>query len=299
MKVLITGSSGLIGSSLIPFLSNGGHHVTRLVRARPTPDGDEVKWDPEKGEVDRDGLEGLDAVVHLAGESIAGGRWTAERKAKIRSSRVDGSRLLCGALAGLERPPKVLVSASAIGYYGDRGDEVLNEDSPRGSGFLSEVCREWEAATGPADQAGMRVVRLRIGIVLSDRGGALAKMLLPFRLGLGGRIGSGGQYMSWIALNDVVGAIHHAIITEALRGPVNAVGPSPVVNLEFTKTLGRVLSRPTIFPLPGFAARFALGEMADALLLSSTRAEPAQLKASGYTFREPELERALRHLLGR
>ncbi|MDP7385818.1 MAG: NAD-dependent epimerase/dehydratase family protein, partial [Nitrospinota bacterium] len=188
MKVLITGSSGLIGSSLIPFLSNGGHHVTRLVRARPTPDGDEVKWDPEKGEVDRDGLEGLDAVVHLAGESIAGGRWTAERKAKIRSSRVDGSRLLCGALAGLERPPKVLVSASAIGYYGDRGDEVLNEDSPRGSGFLSEVCREWEAATGPADQAGMRVVRLRIGIVLSDRGGALAKMLLPFRLGLGGRI---------------------------------------------------------------------------------------------------------------
>ncbi len=297
MKVLITGSSGLIGSALIPFLVEGGHHVTRLVRARPKPDGDEVRWDPEKGEVDRDGFEGLDAVVHLAGENIAGGRWTVGRKAKIRSSRVEGARLLCEALAGLERPPEVLVSASAIGYYGDRGDEVLTEESPPGAGFLAEVCREWEAASGPADRAGMRVVRLRIGIVLSDRGGALAKMLLPFRLGLGGRIGGGGQYMSWIALDDVVGAIHHAMITEALRGPVNAVGPSPVVNLEFTKTLGRVIRRPTIFPLPAFAARLALGEMADALLLASTRVEPARLVGAGYVFRHPELEAALRHLL--
>ncbi len=241
----------------------------------------------------------MDAVVHLAGENISAGRWTDARKARIRDSRVQGTRLLCESLVGLSQPPKVLVCASAVGYYGDRKDEVLTEESTPGAGFLAEVCREWEEAAESAAQASIRVVYLRTGIVLSPSGGALAKMLLPFKLGLGGRIGGGGQYMSWIALNDAIGAIHHAIVTEALRGPANLVAPSPVTNLEFTKTLGRVLSRPTIFPLPGFVARLVLGEMADGLLLASTRAEPARLLGTGYVFRHPELEGALRYLLGK
>jgi uncharacterized protein len=299
MHILVTGATGLIGSTLVSFLSTGGHQVTRLVRTPPRPGHAEVYWQPETGSIATPGLEGLDAVVHLAGENIAAGRWTAEKKASIRDSRVQGTHLLCDALAQLVNPPNMLVSASAIGYYGDRGAEVLREDSRPGRGFLADVCRAWEAATAPAAQRGIRVVNVRFGVVLSAAGGALAKMLLPFKLGLGGIIGSGQQYMSWIALDDVVGAIHHTLITDTLQGPVNVVAPNPVTNAVFTKTLGRVLRRPTLFPLPAFVARAAFGEMADALLLASTRVEPAKLKDTHYAFRYPELEGALRHVLGK
>ena len=289
MNILVTGASGLVGSALVPSLTADGHRITRLVRSQPRPGAAEVRWDPESGSVDAAGLEGMDAVVHLAGENIASGRWTAERKARIRDSRVTGTRILCEALAGLAQPPKVLVSASAIGYYGDRGDELLREERAPGSGFLPDVCRAWEAATQPAEQKGIRVTPLRTGVVLSPHGGALAKMLLPFKWGLGGVIGSGTQYMSWISLDDVVGAIHHALTTDALRGPVNIVAPHPVTNSVFTKTLGQVLGRPTLLPMPAFAARLAFGEMADALLLASARVEPARLTASKYAFRYPQL----------
>jgi hypothetical protein len=299
MNILVTGSSGLVGAALVPFLTTSGHQVTRLVRSKPRPGAAEVPWDPAHHSIAVPGLEGLDAVVHLAGENIASGRWTAAKKARIRDSRVQGTRLLCEALAQLARPPKVLVSASAIGYYGNRGDHILQETSRAGTDFLAQVCREWEAATAPAMHCGMRVVNLRLGVVLSPAGGALAKMLVPFKLGVGGVIGSGAQYMSWIALDDTIGAIDHALHTEALSGPVNAVAPHPVTNRVFTKTLGRVLVRPTLVPLPAFAARLAFGEMADALLLASARVVPTQLQESGYDFRHAELEGALRHLLGR
>ena len=297
MKILVSGSTGLVGSALVPFLLTGGHQVARLVRSQPTAGG-EVPWDPAAGRLEATNLEGLDAVVHLAGERITG-RWTAAKKARIRSSRVQGTRLLAEALAGMKQPPKTLVCASAIGYYGHRGDELLREESPPGAGFLAEVCREWEAAARPAAEKGLRVVHLRIGVVLSAAGGALARMLTPFKLGLGGRIGPGSQFMSWIAIEDLTGAIHHALANESLRGPVNAVAPRAITNREFTKTLGRVLGRPTIFPMPAFAARLAFGQMADELLLASARVEPTRLIASGYKFRTPELEAALRHLLGK
>ena len=237
--------------------------------------------------------------MHLAGENIAVRRWTPAQKARIRDSRVQGTRLLAQSLARLQQPPTVMVCASAIGFYGDRGEELLTEGSAPGSGFLTDTCRAWEAAAQPASEKDIRVVNLRLGVVLSPGGGALAKMLLPFRLGVGGKIGSGRQYMSWIEIDDVVGVIHYALTTDELRGPVNAVAPNPVTNREFTKTLGRVLSRPTIFPMPAFAARLAFGEMADELLLASTRVKPARLQNSGYYFRHPRLEDALRHLLGK
>lgn len=296
MKVLVSGSSGFIGSALVSSLVANGHNVTRLIRAQPKPGAAEVRWDPAAGTIDAAGLEGHDAVVHLAGERILG-RWTAAKKARIRDSRVKGTQLLAEALSKLARPPKVLLCASAIGYYGNRGDELLREESVLGTGFLSEVCREWEAASQAAAQKGIRVVQLRIGVVLSPAGGALGQMLLPFKLGLGGRLGTGKQYMSWIAIDDLLGIMQHALATESLRGPVNGVAPRPVTNLEFTKTLGRVLSRPTIFPMPAFAARLVFGEVADEILLGSQRVEPARLAASGYKFRHPELEGALRHLL--
>lgn len=299
MKVLVTGASGLVGSALVPFLTTGGHRVTRLVRSQPRPGAAEIHWDPAAGVQDLSSLAGMEAVVHLAGENIASGRWTAARKARIRDSRVLGTRTLCETLAQLSQPPQVLVSASAIGYYGDRAAEPLWENSAFGTDFLAEVCRVWEEATQPAVQKGMRVVLLRIGIVLSPTDGALAKMLFPFKLGLGGIVGSGKQYMSWIALDDVCGAIAHALVTDTLQGPVNAVAPYPVTNREFTRTLGRVLGRPTVFPVPAFAARLAFGEMADALLLASTRVEPKRLLATQYSFRYPELDGALRHLLGK
>ena len=296
MNVLVSGSSGLVGSALLPALAREGHSAIRLVRVPPRPGQSEVHWDPASGALDAVGLEGMDAVVHLAGESLLG-RWTAEKKARIRESRVGGTRILCEALARLVHPPRALVSASAIGYYGDRGEEILREESSPGTSFLASVCREWEAAAAPAAQRGIRVVQLRSGIVLSPAGGALAKMLTPFRMGLGGVVGSGRQYMSWIALDDLIGVILHTLTHETLRGPVNAVTPAPVTNREFTQTLGRVLSRPTIVPMPAFAARLAFGEMAEELLLASTRVEPTRLLASGYRFHYPEIEGALRHLL--
>ena len=298
MKVLVTGSSGLIGSKLVPFLTSGGNEVVRLVRAREAGPGTAF-WDPAHGEIDRRAIEGVDAVVHLAGESIASGRWTATRKARIRGSRVDGTRLLAETLARLGRKPKVIVSGSAIGYYGSRGDESLDEQSASGSDFLAEVCREWEGSTRAASDAGIRVVHLRTGIVLSPDGGALGKMLLPFRMGFGGRIGDGGQHMSWIAIDDLLGAIVHALVNDQVQGPLNAVAPNPVTNQVFTRILGRVLSRPTFLPLPAFAARLALGEMADALLLASQRVNPKQLLTTGYRFQFSELEPALRHVLGK
>lgn len=299
MKVLITGASGFVGSALVPFLTSEGHFVVRLVRAAPAPGRSEVSWDPGRGTIDLDALEGMDAAVHLAGENIAARPWTIDGKRRIRESRVGGTRLLCESFARLARPPKALVCASAVGYYGDRGHEMLREDSPPGRGFLAEVCREWEAASEAAERKGIRVVRLRIGMVLSPTGGALARMLGVFRAGLGGRVGSGEQYMSWIALDDLVGAVDHALRTASLEGPVNAVAPRPVTNREFAKTLGRVLGRPAVVPVPAFAVRVVLGEMADELLLASARVQPDRLLLSGYAFRHPGLEGALRHLLGR
>jgi hypothetical protein len=296
MNILLTGASGLIGSAVHPALTTDGHRVIPLTRTQPKPGDMAVQWDPAKDSIDANALEGLDGVVHLAGEPI-GERWTAEKKARIRDSRVQGTRLLSETLAHLSTPPKILVCASAIGYYGDRAAEVLTEASAPGTSFLAEVCRAWEAATEPALHKGIRVVNLRFGVVLSATGGALAKMLPPFRLGLGGVLGSGKQYMSWILLDDAVGAIRHALLTESLNGPANAVAPQPVSNEEFTKTLGKVLGRPTLLPMPAFAARLMFGEMADELLLSSARVQPSKLLATGYAFRYPELEAGLRHLL--
>jgi uncharacterized protein (TIGR01777 family) len=299
MNILITGSTGMIGTALIDFLKARGHRVTRLVRALAHISEPVVRWDPSAGVLPANEIEGCEAAVHLAGESIAGGRWTKAQKAKIRDSRVQGTMLLAETLAKLKQPPKVLVSASAIGFYGHRGDEALREESAHGTGFLPATCLEWEKAADPARQKGIRVVHPRFGIILSPKGGALAKMLLPFKLGVGGIIGNGKQYWSWVALDDVIGAIHHAIITESVVGPMNVVAPRAVTNHEFTKTLGRALSRPTIFPLPAFAARLVLGEMADELLLASARIEPAKLLATGYKFHHTELEKALRDLLGK
>jgi uncharacterized protein len=298
MKVLISGSTGLVGSALCTALTTAGHEITRLVRESPRSRQPEIHWDPQKGTIDAAKLEGFDAVVHLAGESIAAGRWTDKQKARIRESRVRGTTLLCETLARLKNKPPVLVCASAIGFYGDRGETIVDETSPPGTDmFLVDVCQEWEAATQAASTAGIRVVNLRFGVVLSPKGGALAKMLLPFKLGAGGVLGDGKQYMSWIALDDAVGAIQHAIKSEAACGPVNAVSPNPVTNYVFTKTLGKVLVRPTFFPVPAFVARLAFGQMADELLLASTRVQPVKLHETGYTFRYPELEGALRHVL--
>ncbi len=295
MKVLVTGSTGLIGSALIKALHTQGHQVVRLVRAPLAVSEPTVSWNPDTGTIDAAGLQGLDAVVHLAGESIAR-RWTQARKRRIRESRVRGTQLLAQTLARLQRPPKTLISASAIGYYGDRGDTILREDSAPGSGFLAETSVAWEQAAQPAVQAGIRVAHPRTGIVLTTAGGALKEMLLPFQLGLGGVLGSGKQYWSWIAFDDVIGGLLHALHNENLRGPFNLVAPQPVTNREFTKVLGRVLSRPTLLPAPKFALRLLLGEMAEGLLFASARVEPAKLLASGYQFRHPDLEEALRAL---
>jgi uncharacterized protein (TIGR01777 family) len=294
MKVLVTGSHGLVGSQLVQSLSSNGHQVVRLVRANPSED--QIVWDPRHGQIDKERLEGFDAVVHLAGENIASGRWTSAKKSSIRASRVEGTKLLCKALSYLSRPPKVLVCASAIGYYGDRGREVLTETSPAGSGFLAELCQEWESATEAAKQKNIRVVLLRIGVVLSRKGGALMKMLPPFKMGAGGKLGSGKQYMSWISLDDLIGSINHVLAHNELSGPVNAVAPNPVTNIQFTAALGASLRKPTIFAVPRFAAQMLLGEMADELLLSGSFVKPDKLQASGYTFKDPELAPMLQHL---
>lgn len=297
MKILFSGSHGLVGTALIKSLeADGGHEIFRLVRHYPESSS-QIEWSPDRYSIALARIEGFDAVVHLAGESIAEGRWTDAKKKKIRESRVKGTRLLGDALANLTEPPKVMISASAIGYYGNRGDEVLTEASAPGDDFLSEVCVEWEKATELATEKGIRVVNARFGIILDSKGGALAKMLPPFRMGIGGRIGSGKQWMSWIALDDVVGGIKFALTNEALNGPVNFVAPNPVTNSEFTKTLGKALSRPTIFPIPAFGVRLVFGEMGDALLLSGQRVDPACLNDTGYQFLYSQLQPALRHVL--
>jgi len=296
MNVLISGATGLIGSALVPELEANGHTVTRLSRSQTG--ANTIRWDPSAGTIDGE-LEGMEAVVHLAGESIAQGRWNPEKKRRILDSRVQGTRLLAESIAALPDPPKVMVSTSAVGYYGDRGDEVLIEESAPGTDFLAGVCREWEAAAEPALQAGIRVVYPRLGIVLSPQGGALGTTLPIFKLGGGGKIGSGNQWWSWVALDDVVGSTIHALTDESVEGPVNIGSPNPMTNAQYTKVLGKVLGRPTVLPLPAPAARIMLGEVADALLLASQRMEPARLESTGYTFRYPQLEGALRHLLGK
>lgn len=300
MNVLVSGATGLIGSALSEELIGGGHGVTCLTRSPESPT--DIRWDPFSGTIDGT-LEGHDAVVHLAGETIFSGptdRWTPSKKEGIMESRRKGTRLLAETIAGLPEPPRVLVSASGINYYGDdHADEVLREDSAPGSDFLAEVCKVWEASADPAREAGIRVVNTRFGLVLSPRGGALGTTLPIFKLGGGGRIGSGRQWWSWIALDDVVGAIVRVMQDESVEGGVNVGSPNPVTNADYTKVLGKVLNRPTFFAVPAPALRVAFGEVADALLLASLRVEPAKLEQTGYEFRYPGLEGALRHLLGR
>lgn len=300
LSIALTGASGMLGRALRAYLTTAGHRVVPVVRRPAGPD--EIGWDPIAGRIDGERFEGLDAVVHLAGESVAQ-RWTTARMRRIWDSRERGTGLLARALAGLTRPPRTLVSASAIGIYGDRAGEVLTETAPLptpgGSAFLAAVGRAWEGATEPAAAAGVRVVRLRIGIVLTPAGGALPPMLIPFRLGVGGRTGSGAQWMSWIALDDLLGAFEHSLMTPALSGPVNAVSPTPVTNSEFTTAVSEVLHRPALFPVPAAVLRLLLGQMADEMLLGSQRVIPDELRRTGYQFRFPQLEGALRHVLGK
>jgi hypothetical protein len=296
MKILITGASGLIGSKLIPLLSDKGHSVTRLTRSRTQTSPDTAYWDPERGEIESGKLEGQDAVVHLAGESIEG-RWTLEKKRRIEESRVRGTRLLAETLSGLDSKPRVVASASGMGYYGDRGDEVLTEESGPGGGFLARLSIKWEGALRPAADAGIRLVNMRLGIVLAPDGGALSRMLPVFRLGLGGGMGSGRQYWSWIAIDDAISAIYHSLVSDGLRGPVNFTAPGPVPNSEFAEVLGDALARPAIFRVPAFALRLLLGDMADEALLASARAVPSRLLGSGFQFRYPDIKSALEHLL--
>ena len=295
MKILVAGSSGLIGTALCSRLGREGHEVVRLVRRQPAQG--ELRWDPEAGELEQEALEGVEAVVHLGGRSIVAGRWTASVKAQLRQSRVQTTQLLATRLAELAAPPQVLICASAVGIYGNRRDEELDEGSDTGEGFLAELGRAWEEASAAAAAAGIRVVQARLGIVLSRRGGALAKMLLPFRLGVGGKIGAGRQYVSWISLEDAVAALIYAVENDALRGPVNLTAPQPVTNAELTRTLGRVLRRPTLLPLPAFAAKLLLGELAEEGLLASQRVRPTRLLEAGFEFAHPKLEGALRHAL--
>ncbi|MBT3353366.1 MAG: TIGR01777 family protein, partial [Candidatus Scalindua sp.] len=287
MKVAVTGSSGLIGSSLVSYLSKKDIVVSKILRENP--EDDDISWKPEDGDWNSAFTGGVDGIIHLAGESVASGKWTRKKKEKIRNSRIEGTKRLCEHILKLPTPPSVLVCASAIGYYGNRGVEFLNEGSSRGSGFLPDVCLGWEEAAESVSKAGIRVVNVRFGIVLSKDGGALAKMMTPFKIGMGGKIGSGTQYMSWIAMDDVTSAIYHTLITESLKGPVNVTAPNPVTNKEFTNTLGEVLKRPAVVPIPAFAAKLAFGEMANDLLLASTKVAPKRLSDSGYKFQYPEL----------
>jgi len=296
MRVLVSGSSGMIGSALTRLLKSDGHDVVRLVRSDPSGPN-EVRWDPSRDFIDRDALESIEAVVHLAGESLADGRWTAQKKARIHDTREIGTRLLSTAIASAGTRPKVLISASAVGIYGDRGEERLTEESEFGKGFLADVCRDWEAATEPAAAAGVRVIKLRIGMVLGESGGALSKMLLPFKLGVGGKIGSGKQYMSWIVLDDLTAAIEFLLNADAVSGPVNAVSPAPVTNAEFTSAMGKVLSRPTFFAVPAFGARAVFGEMADEVLLAGARVLPEKLEQAGFKFKFTDIESGLRHCI--
>jgi uncharacterized protein (TIGR01777 family) len=297
MDVLVTGSHGLIGSALMPRLRADGHRVMRLVRG--TPEGsDDVAWDPAAGTIDATRLEGVDAVVHLAGAGIGDKKWTPERKRLILESRSKGTDLLARTLAGLRRPPRVLVSGSAVGYYGNRSADVLTEQAPPGDDFPAQVCLAWEAAAAPAAEAGIRLVTIRTGVVLAAHGGALHRMLLPFKLGLGGRIGSGEQYMSWIALDDHVGAVRHLLTADSVRGPVNLTAPNPVTNAEFTHALGDALHRPTLLPTPLLPLKVVYGgELVQHLLVDGQRVVPRVLETSGYQFAHPHLDDALRAVL--
>jgi uncharacterized protein (TIGR01777 family) len=293
-RILVSGVSGPIGAALVPSLKASGYSVTRLVRGKHSGEG-QIAWDPLQP-LASESVSGFETVIHLAGESVVG-RWTEAKKRRILESRVLGTRHLAEALAKAPKCPRTLISASASGYYGHRDDEILRETSSSGTGFLPEVCRQWENATRAASAAGVRTVNLRIGIMLSATGGALQKMLLAFRMGVGGNMGSGTQWWSWIHIQDLVGAVHHILKSDLIQGPVNAVAPRPVTKTEFTKTLGSVLSRPTLFPMPAFAARLVFGQMADELLLASQRIEPAKLISSGYPFQYPDLRKALENLL--
>lgn len=298
MKVIVSGATGFIGSRLCERLAGNGHRVVRLTR-RPVSEGaDAIRWDPEEGRLDAHDLEGIDAVVHLAGEGIGDHRWTESHKARVLDSRVRGTRLLAEAIASLDQPPSVLVSGSGVHYYGDRGDEELTEDSSAGGGFLAEVVQQWEASTEPASRAGIRVVTTRSGVVQSPEGGALRRALLPFKFGLGGKLGSGRQWFSWITREDEVGAIEFLLEHETVAGPVNLTAPNPVTNAEFTRVLAAALNRPAVFTVPPFALRLMFSsEMADEMLLMSLRVLPAKLQEAGYRFQDPEIEPALRRLL--
>jgi uncharacterized protein (TIGR01777 family) len=305
MRILVSGSTGFLGTALIDTLEREGHTIVRLVR----PDtghldagrdrAQTVRWDPVGGQFDATAAEGADALVHLAGASIADGRWNASRKNLLRTSRIDATRHLMGVLSKLKQPPRVIVASSAIGYYGDRGDETLTEGSASGNDFLSAACRDWEAETARGTEFGARVVMLRFGIILAAHGGALPRMALPFRLGAGGKLGSGRQWMSWLTLAEAVGIIRFALANSALSGPTNAVTPNPVQNSDFTDILAKTLHRPALFPAPAFALRLALGEMADALLLVSQRVKPSRLEQMGYRFARPELPAALAEIFQR
>ncbi len=295
MKIVVAGASGLVGSALVKELSAEGVEVARLVRK--TPGSGEIEWRPDRGTIDASAMDGCDAVINLAGDGIANGRWTEEKKRRIVDSRVNGTRLLSETMAKLSRKPATFINASAIGFYGSQGDELVDEDSGPGEGFLARVCREWESATAPAEQAGIRVVKLRLGVILTKDGGIMGSMLQPFKLGLGGKVGAGNQVISWVAMDDVVAAISFILSHQTLRGPINVVAPRPVTNAEFTKTLGRVLSRPTFMTMPAFAARLVFGEMADEMMLSSTRVAGKVLNDAGFRFHYPELEGAVQELL--
>jgi uncharacterized protein (TIGR01777 family) len=296
MKIAIAGASGLVGSTLIPALAAEDVAITRLVRHAPK--AGEIEWHPNQDQVSTQNLEDFDVIINLAGENLAGGRWTDEHKRKIRDSRVSGTHLLSEAMAKMQVKPRVFVCASATGIYGDRDDEVLDEKSESGGGFLAGVCREWEMACEPATKAGVRVVNLRFGPILAREGGMLHKLLTPFKMGMGGKVGTGKQYISWVALEDAVNAIKLAINDQAMQGPVNVVSPNPVTNEEFTKTLGHVLNRPTALAMPAFAARLAFGEMADEMLLVSQRVLPKKLVGAGFQFHYPELEAAMKRYVG-
>jgi hypothetical protein len=299
MRILVSGSTGFLGTALIETLERQGHSIGRLVRPETAAKNGSVArdltipWDYARGQLDSSGAEGADALIHLAGASIAGGRWNAAHKALLRTSRIDATRHLIGALAKLQHPPRVIVGASAIGYYGNRGDETLTETSTPGSDFLAGACREWEAETARAAEFGARVVSLRFGIILAAHGGALPQMAMPFKFGAGGRLGNGRQWMSWLTLREAVSIVQFALANAGITGPVNAVTPNPVRNSEFTNVLAKTLHRPALFPAPAFALRLALGEMADSLLLISQRVMPAKLADSGYAFLQPGLADAL------
>src|SRR5256714_3634034 len=292
MKIAIAGASGLVGSALIPILQSHGNQITRLVRSSPKPG--EIEWHPNQAKVSPESLEGFQTIINLAGENIAGGRWTDDQKRKIRDSRMNGTHLLSEAIAKMKSKPRAFICASATGIYGDRDDETLDEQSESGGGFLAGVCREWENATEPASKAGVRVVNLRFGPILSRAGGMMEKMLTPFKMGLGGKIGSGKQFISWVAIDDAINAMLLALKDNSIRGPLNVVSPNPITNEEFTRRLGEALSRPTVMAMPAFAARLAFGEMADEMLLTSQRVMPKRLIAAGFQFQYPKLEAALR-----